>query len=55
MDLQFVDTMIRAMFTRFSCDKEWEVQQDGLYESVDDALRQLPDQYRLIEANWMTK
>lgn len=40
---------------RFSCDKEWEVQQDGLYESVDDALRQLPDQYRLIETNWMTK
>jgi hypothetical protein len=24
---------------RFSCDKDWEVQQDGVYESVDDALR----------------
>jgi hypothetical protein len=40
---------------RFSCDKNWEVQQDGLYESVEDALTQLPDQYRLIVAKWLTK
>jgi hypothetical protein len=40
---------------RFSCDKDWEVQQDGVYKSVDDALRQLPDQYKLVTAKWWTK
>jgi hypothetical protein len=40
---------------RFSCDKDWEVQQDGVYESVDDAQRQLPDQYKLVTAKWRTK
>ncbi|MFN8335603.1 MAG: hypothetical protein U0U09_10770 [Cyclobacteriaceae bacterium] len=40
---------------RFSCDKDWEVQQDEEYESVDDALRQLPDQYKLVTAKWRTK
>jgi myo-inositol-hexaphosphate 3-phosphohydrolase len=40
---------------RFSCDKDWVVQQDGLYESVDDAIRELPDQYKLVTAKWKTK
>jgi len=40
---------------RFSCDKNWEVQQDGVFESVDEALRQLPDQYKLVTAKWQTK
>ena len=40
---------------RFSCDKDWEVQQDGVYDSIDNALRQLPDQYKLVTANWQTK
>jgi hypothetical protein len=40
---------------RFSCDKDWEVQQDGLFESVEDAMRLPPDQYRLVKANWQTK
>lgn len=40
---------------RFSCDKDWEVQQDGVYESIDDALRQLPDQYKLVIADWEIK
>jgi hypothetical protein len=40
---------------RFSCDKDWEVLQDGVYESVDDAQRQLPDQYKLVTAEWRTK
>jgi hypothetical protein len=40
---------------RFSCDRSWNVQQDGSYESVDDALRQLPDQYKLVAAKWRTK
>jgi hypothetical protein len=40
---------------RFSCDKDWEVQQDGGYESVEDAQRQLSDQYKLVTAKWRTK
>lgn len=40
---------------RFSCDKNWEVQQDGVYQSVDDALRQLPDQYKPGTANWQIR
>jgi hypothetical protein len=40
---------------RFSCDKDWEVQQDGVYESVDDAQRQLPDQNKMVTAKWRTK
>lgn len=40
---------------RFSCDSDWEVQQDGSYESIDEALRQLPDQYKLVAARWRTK
>jgi hypothetical protein len=40
---------------RFSCDKDWEVQQDGVYESVEDAERQLPDQYKAVTAKWSTK
>jgi hypothetical protein len=40
---------------RFSCDKDWEVQQDGLYQSVDEAIRQLPEQYKLVTAKWRTK
>lgn len=40
---------------RFSCDKDWEVQQDGVHDSVDDALRQLPDQYKSVTVKWKTK
>jgi len=40
---------------RFSCDKNWEVQQDEVYDSIDEALSQLPDQYKLITAGWKTK
>ena len=40
---------------RFSCDKNWEVQQDGVYESVDDAQTQLPDQFKSVTAQWRTK
>jgi hypothetical protein len=42
-------------FYRFSCDEEWETQQDGLYASIDEAKRQLPDQYRNVEAQWMRR
>ena len=37
---------------RFSCDHDWDCVQDGLYDSVAEAKEQLPDQYRLVSANW---
>ncbi|HEY0652965.1 MAG TPA: hypothetical protein VGD65_07550 [Chryseosolibacter sp.] len=40
---------------RFCCDKEWEVQQDSVYESVDEALSKLPAQFKLMVAKWETK
>ena len=40
---------------RFSCDKDWEVQQDGLYDSIGDAIEQLPDQYKLEVSTWTNK
>ncbi len=40
---------------RFSCDKDWEVQQDGLYDSIDEAIGQLPNQYKLVSARWTNK
>jgi hypothetical protein len=40
---------------RFSCDKDWEVQQDGLYNSIDEAIRQLPGMYKFVIATWTNK
>lgn len=39
-------------FYRFSCDQEWETQQDGLFDSIEEAKRQLPNQYRMVEVKW---
>ena len=39
-------------FCRFACDRHWEVQQDELYDSVEEAKQQLPDQYRSVDACW---
>jgi hypothetical protein len=40
---------------RFSCDINWETIQDGLYDTVEKAIEQLPDQYKNVEVNWQTK
>ncbi len=40
---------------RFSCDENWDVQQDSPYDSIEQALKQLPNQYKLVTAKWMTK
>jgi hypothetical protein len=40
---------------RFSCDENWEVQQDAPYNSIEEALSELPDQYKLVAAKWLTK
>ena len=39
---------------RFSCDEDWEVHEDGLYNSIEDALT-LPEQYKLGVAKWELK
>jgi hypothetical protein len=39
-------------FYRFSCDNNWEVQQDSPHDSIEQAQKQLPDQYKLITAKW---
>lgn len=39
-------------FYRFSCNKNWETIQDGLYESIEEAVRCLPKQYQNIAVEW---
>ena len=39
-------------FYRFSCDRHWEVQQDDVYESLEEAKQHLPQQYRNVDACW---
>lgn len=40
---------------RFSCDSNWETVQDAVYDTVENAIAQLPDQYKNVEANWKSK
>jgi len=40
---------------RFSCDKNWETVQDGIYNDIENAINLLPDQYRNVEANWHSR
>ncbi len=42
-------------FYRFSCDKNWEVIQDAQYNSIEEAIELLPDQYKNVECNWQAK
>jgi hypothetical protein len=37
---------------RFSCDINWLVIQDSLYETIEEAIQQLPDQYKNVDVNW---
>ncbi|APA70191.1 hypothetical protein [Janthinobacterium sp. 1_2014MBL_MicDiv] len=41
-----------ARVYRFSCDAQWQCQQDQLYDSVEDARALLPAQYRAATAVW---
>lgn len=41
-----------SVFYRFACDSHWETQQDGLYDSIEQAKEQLPEQYRNVEVCW---
>ncbi len=38
---------------RFSCDKNWETEQDSDYSSIEDAKKNLPEQYKNVEAKWV--
>lgn len=40
---------------RFSCDSNWETVQDSFYDTIDQAIEHLPDQYKNVKANWQTK
>ncbi len=44
-----------ATIYRFSCNKNWEVIQDGVYDSVEKAIAFLPEQYRNVERVWQIK
>ena len=41
-----------ATVYRFSCDKEWETIQDASYDNVEQAVGNLPEQYKNITAEW---
>lgn len=34
---------------------KYETVQDGLYNTIENAIKQLPDQYKNVEANWQQK
>ncbi len=38
---------------RFSCDENWETQQDQVYNSVNRAIENLPAQYKNVKAGWI--
>ncbi|HKZ67022.1 MAG TPA: hypothetical protein VJ111_11720 [Chitinophagaceae bacterium] len=42
-------------FYRFSCDKNCQVVNDALHNSIEDAIEFLPEQYKNAERNWLTK
>ncbi len=37
---------------RFSCDENWETEQDADYDSLEEAKVNLPAQYQNIKVNW---
>lgn len=38
---------------RFSCDKNWETEGDSPYDSVNQAIEDLPEQYKNVRADWV--
>lgn len=37
---------------RFSCNKDWEVEQDSDYDTIEDAIKSYPNQYKNILIKW---
>ena len=42
------------VFYRFSCDDQWEVINDSHYETMQQAIDELPSQYKMVAAVWNT-
>ncbi len=40
---------------RFSCNKQWESLQDDVYESIEEAMLMLPQQYQVQQVDWHKK
>ncbi len=36
----------------FSCNKDWEVEQDSDYDTIEDAIKSSPNQYKNILIKW---
>ncbi len=41
-----------STFYRFSCDQHWNVMQDMDYETIEEAIAWLPEQYKMVERIW---
>jgi hypothetical protein len=41
-----------SVIYRFSCGSTWECEQDGVYDSIEIAKSELPDQYRHAPIHW---
>lgn len=37
---------------RFGCNKNWETEQDSHYNSIDEAMKNLPNQYKNVPVKW---
>ncbi|EPG48777.1 hypothetical protein LEP1GSC049_3943 [Leptospira kirschneri serovar Cynopteri str. 3522 CT] len=37
---------------RFNCNKDWEVEQDSDYDTIEDAIKSYPNQYKNILIKW---
>jgi len=37
---------------RFSCNKDWEIEQDQVYSSIEEAKSKLPSQYKHMPIDW---
>lgn len=48
MVLLFVNMKLIAMYTDLAVIKNWGAVQDRLYDTVENAIKQLPDQYKKI-------
>jgi hypothetical protein len=38
---------------RFSCDRNWETEQDSDYTSIEEAKKNLPEQYKKVAVEWI--
>lgn len=41
-----------AEIYRFSCNKNWETEQDSPFPSIEEARKNVPTQYQLVTAMW---